>query len=258
MSEGMKRLENAKRSAFGVQNYHAIQSVMQASAKRSDTLGPSRVFGPLVDLINVSENSRLQLKFKTSANVTAGNSLTHDIADSDATAARPVKILQEKKNGRVTFIPLNLLSSGERTPFTATAEDLPLISKIQCDSRFLQAVRSIFGRTMVTRTEEISTKHSASNGADCVTMECDQVNKQGAINGGYIDLSRVKMEAARELRQEQEELARLRPESVITTNEAAEIDAELPRLLGELQQLEATQRSLTSRAQHVRSECEQF
>lgn len=252
MSEGMKRLENAKRSAFGAQNYHAIQSVMQASAERPDTLGPSRVFGPLVDLINVSE------KFTTAANVTAGNSLTHVVVDTDATAARLVKILQEKRNGRVTFIPLNRLSSGERTPLTATADALPLISKIQCDDRFLPAVRSIFGRTMVTRTVEIATKLSASNGIDCVTMDGDQVNKQGAMTGGYIDLSRGKIEAARELRQEQEELARLQPESVIARNEAADIDAELSRLLGELQQLEATHRSSTSRAQRVRSECEQF
>jgi structural maintenance of chromosome 3 (chondroitin sulfate proteoglycan 6) len=248
LSGNHKRLEAAKRASFGVGSYHAIKTVMDAAAGDPQNLGAARVYGPLVDLIRVDE------KFTTAADVTAGNSLTHVVVDTDATAARLVSILQEKRAGRVTFVPLNRLGAPARPPPEATVDALPLVSKITCDERFKAALNQVFGRTLVTRTVDVAAQMSASHGVDCVTLDGDQVNKQGAMTGGFIDLSRSKIDAVRELRRGEDELARIQPQAALARAAAAEIDAKLSQLLGEIQQRDATRRSSQFRAQRLRDE----
>jgi structural maintenance of chromosome 3 (chondroitin sulfate proteoglycan 6) len=252
LTGNLKRLEAVKRSAFGAGTYHAIKTVMAASHADPQRLGSSRVFGPLVDLLRVDD------KFTVAADVTAGNSLTHVVVDSDATAARLVRVLQEQRAGRVTFIPLNRLGSNSRPPPPATADAIPLISKISCDDRFLPAVAQIFGRTLVTRSVDVATQLSRDHDVDCVTLEGDQVNKQGAMTGGFVDLSRSKIDASRELRRGEEELAVLQPQASLARQEAAEIDAQLSKLLGEIQQRDATHRSSTTKTHRLRAEIDQL
>lgn len=56
-------------------------------------------------------------KYSTAVEVAAHNSLFHIIVDTDATAARLMKRLEDEKLGRVTFLPLNQLNvQGVRHP----------------------------------------------------------------------------------------------------------------------------------------------
>lgn len=248
----LKRLEANKRAAFGSVTYHAIETVMEASRSQPGVLGASRVFGPLVDLIDVDA------KFTTAADVTAGSALTHVVVDTDATAARLVGVLQGRRAGRVTFIPLNRLGpTGKRVP-QATADSLPLVSKIKCDGAFAPAVHQVFGRTLVTRSVEVATQLSREQGVDCVTLEGDQVNKQGALTGGFIDLSKSKIDAAREFRLRQEELKIAQSQASTAHADAAQADGDLSKLLGEIQQKDALYRSALSKTQRLQSQVEQI
>lgn len=237
---GMGRLEAAKRSVLGAGAYNAIQAVMKASKEDPRNLGPNRVFGPVVDLITVDS------KFSSAADAIAGSALTHIIVDNDATSARLVKIMKERRAGRVTFIPLNRLEEDRRPPPSTTADAIPLISKISCQERFLPAVKQIFGRTLVTRTVEVGTEMSRRHGVDCVTLDGDVVNKRGAMHGGYMDASRSRIDAARFLREAQEELSALEPQAETWRAKEAEIDSTMTRVLGEMQRHDATKRSSNS------------
>lgn len=252
LSGKLKRLEADKRSTFGAGTYHAIMTVMEAAANDRRQLGPERVFGPLVDLISVDTT------FTTAADVTAGNALTHVVVDSDETAACLVRVLQQKRAGRVTFIPLSRLNPNPRPPPAATAEALPLISKIGCEDRFMVAVKQVFGRTMVTQNVDVAAEMSSSHGIDCVTLQGDQVNRHGAMTGGYIDLSRSKIDAARQHLSCQSELACIEPEAAAARMKAGEIDSELSKLLGEIQKLDAAHRSSQSRITQLQGEIEQL
>lgn len=248
LHNGMGRLEAAKRSVLGAGAYRAIQAVMRASHEDPRNLGPNRVYGPLVDLINVDS------KFSSAADAIAGSTLTHIVVDNDATSARLVRIMKERRAGRVTFIPLNRLDDNQRRPPSTTADAIPLISKISCQDMFLPAIRQIFGRTLVTRTVEIGAEMSKRHGVDCVTLDGDVVNKRGAMHGGYMDASRSRIDAARFLREAQAELAALEPQKASWQAKEAEVDASLTRVLGEMQRRESTKRTSNSTAARLHTE----
>lgn len=252
LTGNLKRLEAVKRAAFGTSTFHAIRVVMEASREDPQGLGPNRVFGPLVELIDVDE------KFTTAADVTAGNTLTHVLVDSDATAARLVRILQDRRAGRVTFIPLNRLNQTPPTPPQATADAIPLVRKIKCDARFLPAVGQVFGRTLVTRTVQIAAQMSRDHNVDCVTLDGDQVNKHGAMTGGYVDLSRSRIDATRDLARSQADLASLEQQASEARTQASAVDVELSKLLGEIQQAEANMRGASSKSKRLRAEIDQM
>jgi structural maintenance of chromosome 3 (chondroitin sulfate proteoglycan 6) len=256
MSGKIKALEAAKRSAFGSGTFHAVSTVMDAANSDLQNLGPDRVFGALVDLFQVDE------KFTIAAEVTAGNSLTHIVVDTDKTAARLVRVLQDRCAGRATFIPINRLAAergrNDSRAQVSNADSIPLINKIRCDDRIRPAVDQVFGRTLITRTVDVASQMSRMHDVNCVTLDGDQVNKQGALTGGFLDLSRSKIDATRDLRSGQEELAKIQPQAFTARAAAAEIDAELSKLLGEIQQGDATHRSLSSKAHRLRNEIEQL
>lgn len=244
----MGKLEAAKRSVIGGNAYYAIGAVMKAAMEDPRNLGPNRVFGPVLDLIEVDS------KFATAADVIAGSALTHVVVDSDATAARLVNILQSRRAGRVTFIPLNRLDDDHRPPPAGSNDAIPLVSKISCDQRFHKVVKQIFNRTLVTRTVTVATEMSRQHGVDCVTLEGDQVNKRGAMTGGFIDISRSRIGAARYLRDAKKELVALQPDFASLKDKAARIEAQLSRVTGEIQSREARQRSANSKIARLNGE----
>lgn len=252
LSENLKRLEGVKRMAFGGGTFSATKAVMNAAMSDPVNLGANRVFGPLADLIEVDE------KFETAAEVTAGNTLSFVVVDSDATAARLVRILQQNRAGRVTFIPLNRLSSSSQQLPQTGSDAIPLISKIKCDAAFLPSVRQVFGRTLVTRSVDVAAQMSNSFGVDCVTLEGDQVNKQGAMTGGFVDHSRSKLDATRQLREKQKALAVEEPLAADAHRRAEAVDAELSKVLGEIQQKDAVHRSVVSSIRRLQSQLDQL
>lgn len=252
LEKGMGRLEQNKRTFFGADTYSAISAVMNASDEDTQTFGRNKVFGPLVDLIEVDP------KFTTAADVTGGGNLTHIVVDNDETAARLVHIMKQKRAGRVTFIPLSRLERNHRPPPNATADAIPLVSKINCDPRFRPAVNQVFGRTMVTRSVAVANDMSRDLGCDCVTLDGDQVNRRGAMTGGYVDMSRSRIEAVRALEEARGRLRELTPEMDSLRESLGSIDSELSAVLGEVARREALVRSSQSQISRLRTETEQL
>lgn len=248
----VSKLEANKRSIIGSGVYQSIQAVMRFSAEDPQNLGPNRVFGPVLDLIEVDS------KFSTAADVVGGTMLTHIVVDNDETAARVVSLLQARRAGRVTIIPLNRVQRHIPRPPSATADAIPLINKISSEERFMPAVRQVFGRTLVTRTVRVATDLSKQHGVDCITLEGDQVNKRGGMSGGFIDASRSKIDAARYLREAKAELAKIGPERDRLTAEEADMHARMSHIMGELQRREGMERSSTSKIVRLSDEIKQL
>lgn len=246
------KMEGRKRSVLGGGAYEAIRAVMRFSEQDPHQFGPDRVFGPLVDLIDVDP------KFASAADVTAGSTLTHVVVDTDGTAARLVTLMQQRRAGRVTFIPLNRLERNLPPPPTASREAIPLVSKIKCDPRFNAAVQQVFSRTLVTRTVAIATELSHDHGVDCVTLDGDQVNKRGAMTGGFLDIGRSRILAASVLREARKELDETTPQIDQLKQQEEEMHAQMSHVLGEVQRREGTQRSANSTLARINEEISQL
>eukprot|EP00771_Trimastix_marina_P001020 gnl/Trimastix_PCT/2064.p1 GENE.gnl/Trimastix_PCT/2064~~gnl/Trimastix_PCT/2064.p1 ORF type:complete len:1189 (+),score=483.16 gnl/Trimastix_PCT/2064:114-3680(+) len=215
----------AKTLSAGLQGVRRI-------AQEQDIRG---VYGPLIELLTTEE------KFATAVEVTAGNSLFHVVVDTDETASRLLEALQTENVGRITFMPLNRLRA-KAPAFDAERykEDaVPMVDRIKFQPMFRPAMLQVFGRTLIARDIDVATQLSRELGFNCVTMAGDQVNRRGALTGGYHDQRRSRILTMQQIQLLKRRLDRARKESEKVKAQITDADVEVTRLMSEHQRMEA-------------------
>ena len=191
------------------------------------------VFGTLAELMEVNE------RYRKAVEVTAGNSLFHYVVDNDDTATRVIDILQKKKLGRITFIPLNRVrSKAGNVPKTNDA--IPMIEKIQFDPAYDKAFQQVFGQTIICPNLTIAGQYARSHGVNGVTMEGDRSDKKGAFTGGSSDNRHSRLQAVRDVARWRDECDMHRARSIELKRILERKDQEITQAVGSLQKLEQT------------------
>jgi structural maintenance of chromosome 3 (chondroitin sulfate proteoglycan 6) len=191
----------------------ALSAIRRISAERKI----NGVFGPLIELFECEDD------FKTAVEVTAGAALFHVLVDTDDTAARLLKILNEEKLGRITFIPLNRVQAVNlNLPDTTDAH--PLLRELRYEAKFKPAFSHLFGQTLVCRNLEVASKYSRESEFQCITLDGDQVSRRGALTGGFYNAKESRIDAMKGIKQWRSEYEKQHKE--------------LEQLKGTMQQLE--------------------
>jgi structural maintenance of chromosome 3 (chondroitin sulfate proteoglycan 6) len=70
-----------------------------------------------------------------------------------------------------------------------------MIERIKFEEKFRPAFMQIFGKMMIVRDIQTGLTLSRNNDLDCITLDGDQVNRKGAMTGGFVDSrnSRLKL-----------------------------------------------------------------
>jgi structural maintenance of chromosome 3 (chondroitin sulfate proteoglycan 6) len=212
---------------------------LKAVPKIVERLGLRGYHGPVFDLFQVDE------ALQTAVEVVGGNSLFHIVVDTDETASAILNVLNHEKAGRVTFMPLNRLRPKEVT-YPESDRAIPLLSRLEYDSRFHPVMLQIFGKAIIAPSLEEASTFAKSHNLTGVTFEGDRADRKGALTGGFVDYKRsrlgtVKMyqQVRTQEHQLQKELERV--QSSIRTKEQTVL-----RLRDEVQELEQQQRVLSS------------
>lgn len=189
-----------------------------------------RVYGTVAELFNVND------KYKTAAEVIAGNSLFHIVVDTDVTAATIMEELIRNKSGRVTFVPLNRIDNIEiEYPDSHENQCLPLIKKLKYNEQVYKAIKHIFGKTLVVsellKGGELSRKYKLS----CITLDGDRVDTRGVLSGGYRDYKNSRIDALKIQARKKQELEKTNRELIKVTEEIESINSRLNKLNNELQ-----------------------
>ncbi|KAG2607917.1 hypothetical protein PVAP13_4NG306100 [Panicum virgatum] len=151
------------------------------------------VFGTVLELIECEE------KFFTAVEVTAGNSLFHVVVENDDISTRIIQILtREKKGGRATFIPLNIVKVPELS-CPRSHNFVPLLKKIRCHADHRRAAEQVLQGTVICRDLETAII-AHSNGLDCITPHVNRLlyqviryKKNGDMTGGFYDSEHSKL-----------------------------------------------------------------
>uniref|UniRef100_A0A7S0D8F8 SMC hinge domain-containing protein n=1 Tax=Amorphochlora amoebiformis TaxID=1561963 RepID=A0A7S0D8F8_9EUKA len=200
-------------------------------------------YGPLIGLFKCDK------KFRKCVEITASNRLFQIVVDNDKTASRIIDYLAKKKAGRLTFMPLNRLND-KNVDYPVSSDALPMIDQLEYDSKFQRAMQQVFGGTLITRDLETGTKFSRTHRLNTITMDGDQVNKKGALSGGFVEhTSRLtafenKMEAEGRLKKIKEEKDKI--EAKIETQNQIEA-----KITGQINKSYAEKR-------HLRNVCDQL
>ncbi|EEQ44328.1 conserved hypothetical protein [Candida albicans WO-1] len=189
-----------------------------------------RVYGTVAELFNVND------KYKTAAEVIAGNSLFHIVVDTDVTAATIMEELIRNKAGRVTFVPLNRIDNIEvEYPDSHENQCLPLIKKLKYNEQVYKAINQIFGKTLVvselSKGGELSRKYKLS----CITLDGDRVDTRGVLSGGYRDYKNSRIDALKIQTRKKQELEKTDRELIKVTKEIESTNSQLNKLNNELQ-----------------------
>ncbi|PXF41262.1 Structural maintenance of chromosomes protein 3 [Gracilariopsis chorda] len=248
LQDGISKLEANKRSVIGSSMYYALNFIAKLSRDNPRDFGPDKVYGPLLELIDVDT------RYSTAADVTAGGALTHVIVNNDETAAKLVRALREKRAGRVTFIPLNRMSTDSRPPPPASADSVPLLNKIRSDPLFSSVVKHVFGRVLVAKTIQIASDLARQHNVDCITLDGDQVNRRGGMRGGYVDTSRNRIDAARFLREAGSDLRGMQEKKGEINATLEQVNDNLNRLMGEVQRRNVVKRNASIKIERLDKE----
>ena len=189
------------------------------------------VYGTLAELFDVND------KFKTAVEVTADDSLFHMVVDNDETSSQLIEALQKEKGGRVTFMPLNRLHPRSVALPDAT-DALHMMSRLKYDAKYENALRQVFGRTVICPTIEIASQYARSYGITGITPEGDRTEKSGRMSGGYYNTRQSRIDGVHNMTKHRNELEKQRARSGEIRQQLVSKDQEITRAVGELQKAE--------------------
>eukprot|EP01061_Rhynchopus_euleeides_P038759 TRINITY_DN6646_c1_g2_i1.p1 TRINITY_DN6646_c1_g2~~TRINITY_DN6646_c1_g2_i1.p1 ORF type:complete len:1221 (+),score=552.80 TRINITY_DN6646_c1_g2_i1:60-3722(+) len=190
------------------------------------------VYGPVVSLFKTAKD------LHTCCDVMAANSLFHIVVDTNQTASRILRIInQQKLPGRPSFYPLNRITA--RAKHLPTEDDcFPLYDKLSFEPEFAPVMADLFGRVLVCKNLSVASAKSRTHNCDCVLTNGDKVDARGGIAGGYLGDKVSRMGAAAELLDVQLASVELKQQLRAIAEAAAEVDQEMAVVRGKLQELE--------------------
>ena len=188
-------------------------------------------FGTLAELMDVDE------RFRKAVEITAGNSLFHYVVDNDRTATKAIEILQSRRLGRLTFIPLNRVRSNTGNVPKAN-DSIPMLEKINFDPTYEKAFQQVFGQTIICPTLAIAGQYARSHGVNGVTMDGDRSHKKGAYTGGSVDNRTSRLQAVRNVSKLRDEYDSHQARSVEIKRILQRKDQEITQAVGNLQKVE--------------------
>jgi structural maintenance of chromosome 3 (chondroitin sulfate proteoglycan 6) len=258
-----RREEEVKRELAALRDELAQRDkIMEAAAPRDITRGLNSVkrlaaqhkiggvHGTLIELITCPA------ALNTAVETVAGNSLFHIVVEDDAVATRLTELLIKERCGRATFMPLNRLRPGAAQFPTKWGRDvMPLIDRLKYEPKYAAAVRQVFGKVVVCRSLELASQVAAEDGGvNCVTLEGDQVERRGALRGGYVDARKSRIEAMREYQGLTAKIAGAERDARGAAAELADVAQDITAATAELTRLAAERTHIQGGAAPLRSE----
>ena len=215
-------------------------SAVRAIAEKKKIKG---LYGMVIELFTCNE------KFNTAVEVTAGNQLFQMVVDTDDTAATLLKELAQANAGRVTFMPLNRIKPGADPKYPVTDDALPMMEKLTYDKKFRPAIAEIFRKGLIVKSIEVGCNYAKSHELDCVTIAGDQINRKGAMTGGWMEARRSRIGAQSDILRLQAEMATLEKKATVAANALVQVDQHVTTLLGELSKHDKTAQEATAAAE---------
>lgn len=188
------------------------------------------------------ENFECRKEWSTAVEVVAGNALFHIIVEDDKVATRLTELLNQERSGRATFMPLNRLQPPNVTyPEQYASSAQPLIKRLTFHEKFKPAYQQIFGKVMLCRDLATATTVSRECGLNCVTPDGDQVERRGALRGGFVDARSSRIEAMGEAKKLESEVRKATKQLTQVKSDLMEVAQHISAAMGELAKLETRQ-----------------
>jgi structural maintenance of chromosome 3 (chondroitin sulfate proteoglycan 6) len=230
-----------KATAMGME---ALKSVVE-----QEGLTSNEYFGMVMDNFTLTNEN-----YQVAVEVAAQNSLFHVIVDTDQTAARLMKRLEDGKLGRVTFLPLNQLVVDNTVQYPDHNDVRPMLELcLNFDPKVERAMKHVFAKKLLARNPQVASEWSAKLKMDAITLEGDLCSRKGALTGGYVDVNKSRLRAHDERNKAHEALRVIEREYQTLNQQVQRSDQEATNVMSELQRLESKHADLSHRLSETES-----
>eukprot|EP00698_Gefionella_okellyi_P003554 TRINITY_DN13345_c0_g1_i1.p1 TRINITY_DN13345_c0_g1~~TRINITY_DN13345_c0_g1_i1.p1 ORF type:complete len:1206 (+),score=342.11 TRINITY_DN13345_c0_g1_i1:115-3732(+) len=207
------------------------------------------VYGPLLELFDCPP------RYTCAVETTAGGSLFHVVVDNDQTAAKMVELLKAEDAGRVTFLPLNVLTGKEAAvPEQHKDDATSLLSKLTFSPLYRKAMVQTFGKTLVVRTMESGKDIATQYDVNCITLDGDLISRRGAVVGGYIDRKTSRLDVLGKIKKERKSIEDQGKESDKLKRNIEEINQTITQRLSEIAKLQSRRDQLATTQEAMASD----
>lgn len=135
------------------------------------------LYGSLGELIKVADKD-----YALAVEVALGGNYDNVVVEDDKVAEKAIKLLKEKKLGRITFLPLNKIKP--RSMKEKPSLGVPAMNVVQYDPRFKNAVAYALGDTLIVNDMD-EARTVGIGRVRMVTLGGELLEKSGAITGGH-------------------------------------------------------------------------
>ncbi len=178
LKEKYKTIKELKASYAGY--YQGVKSLLAAGNSETETVG--NLHGVVADLLEVPE------KYKLAVEMALGSSLQDIIAGNEEDVRKAIAFLKQKKAGRATFLPLDVIKGSllkkEEIPGNIVGLAAELVA---CKPLYREVVNFLLGRVLVCSdlAAAQNTARQVSHRYKIVTLAGDVIYPGGAVSGGY-------------------------------------------------------------------------
>jgi len=191
-------------------------------------------YGPLIDNFTLTST-----KYRVPVEVAANNALFNVIVEDDAVASRLIAKLSKDNLGRLTFMPLSQLAM-QHLEYPSSSDVRPLMKvALRYDPKVERAMAQVFGKKLIARDFDTARQFAQEANMDALTMEGDEVNRKGALEGGFHDDRRSRLLAYAGIQDAKRELAAAVQAQETAAASSLEVDAAVAGIMGEIQREEA-------------------
>lgn len=174
IEEVIERMESLKQKELEGSSNRAVTEVLK--------LGMQGVYGTIASL------SKVDSKYQTAIEVTAGGHLNDIVVDNQDVAVRCVNYLKQNRIGRATFLPLDKIKERDSSKLRKYKNEKGVVGialdLVDYNQKFYHAFSFVFGETLITDTIETA-KRIGIGRTRYVSLDGDLAERSGAIIGGF-------------------------------------------------------------------------
>ena len=177
--------------------YKSVKTVMNKKDKEPVL---KSILGTVADVIKTEK------QYETAVEIALGSAVQNIIVNTDTEAEAIIDYLKKNKIGRVTFLPINMLTEkslnkSEREVLKEkcvidTADNL-----IQTSSKYKSVIKNLLGRIIIVDNlnNGFNISRKIGNTVKIVTLQGDVINAGGSVTGGHISANQALLGRKREI-----------------------------------------------------------
>ena len=134
-------------------------------------------------------------------------------------------------------MPLNRIRA-PRIEYPEDSNVVPMINLLKYDKKLKNAMAHVFGKTLVCKNLDVATEMAKKSGLNCVTPEGEQVDRKGAMTGGFHDVRQSRISTFTSVKEHNKTEEELREKMESERFELQAIEQKITKTLDEKMKME--------------------